>query len=152
MAQSVAAVWANLTTACQTLFPSPALVTFGDPGNYQPDAIVAIMGGKMPVTRPTGGPNRSRDKVCEVTIVISVYVPGSDQASQVTAFANAQAMSDQLEAYFRVQGNETLFGACRDAFVSDTSWAPTNVRDADSGNQTGSTADITAIVTAYVRI
>ena len=40
MPQSVTAVWSNLYAVCQTLFPSPVFVSFGDPGAYQPDIIV----------------------------------------------------------------------------------------------------------------
>jgi hypothetical protein len=152
MPQSVTAVWSNLYTACQGLFPAPTLVSFGDPGAYQPDVIVAVMGGKIPVARPTMGTNRSREKTCDVEVMISVYIPGDNQQSQVAAWTAAQAMSDQLEAYFRTAGNETLSGACREAYVSDTVVDLSNIRDADSGNQSGSIAEITATVTAYVRI
>jgi hypothetical protein len=152
MAQSVTAVWQNVYAVCQSLFPVPTLVSFGDPGAYQPDVIVAVMGGRIPVGRPTAAPTRPRDKTCEVNVIISVYVPGSDGASQTSAWTIAQTMSDQLEGYFRTSPNETLSGACREAWVSETAPSFTNVRDPESGNQTGSVAEINVIITAAVRI
>lgn len=157
MPQSVTNVWANLYAACQTLYAAtfdtaghPALVNFGDPGSYQPDIIVAVMGGTVPVTRPTMGAGRSREEPCAVDVIISVYVPGGDP-SQLAALITAQTMADQLKTYLRTSPNETLSGACRDSWVSNSVIALANVRDATSGNQTGSAAEVTVTVTAAVR-
>jgi hypothetical protein len=151
MAQSVTAVWTNLYAVCQSLFPPPVLVSFGDPGAYQPDVIVAVMGGQIPVARPTMGTNRSREKTVTMDVIISVFVAGGDP-SQTSAWTTAQAMSDLLEAYFRTSPNETLSGACREAWVTNTAPVFSNARDAATGNQTGSICDITVTITAAVRI
>lgn len=157
MPQSVTGVWSNLYAVCQTLYAStvdtaghPVLVNFGDPGAYQPDIIVAVMGGTVPVTRPTMGAGRSREEPVAVDVIISAYVPGTEP-SQLAAFITAQTMADQLKTYLRTSPNETLSGACRDSWVSNSVIALANIRDETSGNQTGSVAEITVTVTAAVR-
>lgn len=150
MTQSVVGVYNNLLTVCTTLYPAPVLVTLGDPGNYQPDIIVAIVGGQTPVARPTMGTGRSREKTCAVEVVISVYVPGGDP-SQQSALVIAEAMADALEAYLRVAGQETLGGSCREAWVTNNVLAMSNVVSGD-GIQTGTAAEITVTVQASIRI
>jgi hypothetical protein len=127
------------------------LVSFGDPGSYQPDVIVAVMGGTVPIDRPTMGTGRSREKTVTVNVVISVYVPGGDAAAPA-AWITAQSMADQLEAYFRTSPNEQLSGACRDAWVSSTTPTFAKVVDPTSNNVTGATADVAVAITAHVRI
>jgi hypothetical protein len=157
MAQSVSGSWDALFTALQGLFPDTAgwVVSPGDPGNYQPDKIVAMMGVHVPVAQPTAGTNRSRDKRIEITVAISVYVHGGTEAQQPANQA-AWAAADLIEAYFRTSPNEKLGGACYNAFVEvgdmtpSVSWERTDGMDVPVA--AGRIADIVLIVKAWIRI
>lgn len=119
MAQSVSGAWDALYAALQGLFPASSgwFVSAGDPGDYQPDMIVAMMGVRCPITQPTLSTNRSRDKRIEIDVVFSVYVAGGTEAQQPANQA-AWAAVDALETYLRTSPNEKLGGACYNAFVS----------------------------------
>lgn len=155
MAQSVTGSWDALLAALQTLFPDPAVVTSGDPGEYTADLIVTLLELRAPVTRPTSGTGRSRDKTVEIDVLFSQYVAGGDEAQQ-PANQGAWAAADQLEAYLRVQGNERLGGNCYDAWVANTDLRPYTVWVNEDGLQqpvpAGRAADVTSTVTVRVRI
>lgn len=130
MTQSLGGALTGLYNACQTVYAAakgsdgnPVLVAFGNPGQYQPNAIVAVgWAVRAPIARPTMGPSRSRNTAAEIDVVVSVYVPGGEEAAPV-AVAQAFDLQALLEAYFRVQGNETLGGGCRDSYVSNAQLA-----------------------------
>ena len=151
MAQSVTAVWANLYAVCQSLYPPPVLVSFGDPGTYQPDVIVAVMGGAATVGQPVMTPTRPQEFVVTTEIIFSVFAPGGDPTQQASSTA-AWVMHDQLVAWLRTSPNETLSGACRSAFVTAETVVFSNAFDPVSNNQTGCVTELTATVTAHVRI
>jgi hypothetical protein len=118
MAQSVTAAWDALLAACGTLYTAQGtLVSAGDPGNYSPDLIVAVMGVTAPVTRPTMGTGRSRDERVTIQVLFSAYVHGGIEAQQPANQA-AWAASDQLITYLRTSPNEKLGGTCYDSHVS----------------------------------
>lgn len=154
--QSAAGVMDALFVACQQLYADAgALVTFGQPGGeYLPDLIVAIMECRTPVTRPTQGPARSREKAAEVDIVFSVFVPGGPEAAQPANTA-AWAAADQLETWLRTDPNQRLGGACRDSWVStcvatpDIGWD--HVDGIDAPIPAGRVVAVTATVRADIR-
>ena len=159
MPQSIKGSIANLFTACKTLYAStvdasgaPVLVTYGPPGTYQPENIVAVaMAVRQPIMRPTLGTARSREKDAEIDIAVSVFVPGP-QAAQQTADEALIDLTDMLESYFRTAPNETLSGACREAWVSNiVGPTPTEAVDPQSGTVAGRIADATVTVTARIR-
>lgn len=159
MAQSIKATVSGLYAACVTVYTgqtgadgSPVLVTYGPPSTYQPEVIVAVgMATRQPVTRPTAGTNRSREKAAEVDVVISVFVPGGDVAAR-TAVEKCDDLAELLEAHFRTSPNETLGGGCREAFVSRVEGPiPDVVVSPDSGAVTGRVAESTVTVTAFIR-
>lgn len=159
MTQSVKASRAGLFTVCKTIFASsvdaygaPVLVTYGPPGVNQPNNIVAVgMATRQPITRPTMGTNRSRDTHADIDIVISAYAPG-DESVQQAACESCDDMAAQIEAYFRVQGNETLGGGCRDAWVSNIDGpTPAVAVHPESNAITGRVAQSTVTVTAAIR-
>lgn len=126
MTQTISGVVTNLFTACRdTVYTAtkgtddlPVLVSLGPPGKHQPNAIVAIgMNLHLPITRPTLGPNRSREQQASVDCLLNVYVPG-DEDAQATATAAALDLLSQLETYLRTAPNEKLSGACVDSWVS----------------------------------
>lgn len=165
MAQSLVGTLDGLFAACQTVYASstaadgsPVFVSYGDPGQYQPAAIVAVMncGQSQPVTRPTLGPNRSRELACEVSVMISVYTPGGTEVYQTSLDATA-TMIRQLEQYFRTAGNETLGGGCRDSWVSAIGgptgtvvYDPQSV-EAGAPAAMGRVVEATVTVTALIR-
>jgi len=159
MTQSIKGCIAGIYTVCQTLYASstdtsgsPVLVSYGPPGNYQPGAIVAVgMNVRQPIGRPTIGTNRSREKTAEIDIIVSVFVPGAEVAQQVATEACAD-LAELLDGYFRVAPQETLSGACREAWLSDISGPiPTVAVDPESGAVTGRVAEATATITARIR-
>lgn len=163
MAQSIAGVLTNLHAACVALYATtlgsdgqPVLVSPGQPGQYQPHAILAVgMELRLPITRPTMGTGRSREQTAEIDVVASVYVAGGDEA-QSTANAAALALQAQLETYLRTSPNETLSGACRDSYVSNARLEPAVAwQQLDGPNSTpvaaGRVATNTITVTALIR-
>lgn len=159
MAQSIKGTVAALYAACQTLYAgqtgpdgSPVLVTYGPPGSYQPEAIVAVaMAVREPITQPTASTNRSREKPAEIDVVISVAVNGGDAVAQIAA-EKAYDLSEILESYFRTSPNETLGGACRNSLVTRIDFPSLSViYDPDSGAAVGRNADLNVVVTAYIR-
>lgn len=124
------------------------LVSYGKPGSYQPDFIVALMNTRQPITRPTMGTNRSREKEAEIDFLFSCYVPGAEVAQQVATEA-CDDLIELLDAHFRTAPNETLDGACREAWVSNVEGPVPDVIT-DKTRVTGKVAE--AIVTVTVRI
>jgi hypothetical protein len=165
MTQSIAGTIAGLFSACQTLYAaqaagdgSPVYVCLGHPGSYQPAEFVGVaMDVREPIARPTMGTNRSREKTAEIDVVISVFVPGmipddvSPSGTQVDALNRACALSDSLEAYFRVAGNETFGGACRESWVSNIAGPAMGELADKAGHPIGRVAELTLTVTAAIR-
>lgn len=158
MAQSVKAARQALFTACQEVYTTRAdstgakvLVCYGLPGSYQPQNIVAVLDTRQPVTRPTMGTSRSRNKDVEIDVTVSVFRAG-DETQQQLAAEDVDDLVDLLESYFRTSPNERLGGACYDAFVSNIA-GPTLFASAqpDSGAVVGYTAEAVVTVTLSVR-
>lgn len=163
MTQSIDGTLSALFAACQSAYgatngPDGAkvLVALGEPGQYQPAAIVAVgMAVRMPISRPTMGTGRSREIAAEIDVVASVFVAGGEEA-QVTANLAALGLQSQLETYLRTGTNNTLGGACRDAYVSRAELIPSLARQAVDdpampAQITGRIADNVLTVTAHVR-
>lgn len=159
MPQSIQGALSGLFAACQGIYTGvPNLeggdiaVTYGPPGSDQPSSIVAVgMSIRQPVTRPTLGPARSREKFAELDVLIGTWVPGGYTA-QRTATEGCMALVELLEAYFRVPGAETLGGGCMDAWVSFVDGPNPDVSThPDTGAATGRYARATATVTARIR-
>lgn len=125
MAQSVTGAWDALYAALQTLFANQqsTLVCAGEPGEFQPDLVISMMGIDAPITQPTMGTNRSRDKHCTFHVVVSAYVRGGPEAQQ-PANQMAWAAADSIESYFRTSPNERLGGAAYHAFAEITVMVP----------------------------
>jgi len=159
MAQSLLGVMDNLYAACKTIYATSkapdgteVLVSYGAPGNYLPNAIVAVMDAapSQPVSRPTIGANRSRDMQAEIAVMFSVYVPGGNEAHQ-SALNCVLTLLRALETYFQTSPNEHLNGACRDAWVSSIAGPAGSVTKDQQDNATGRVVEATAYVTALIR-
>jgi hypothetical protein len=159
MTQSIKGSRAGLFTVCQTIYTgvtdasgAPVLVTYGPPGAFQANNIVAVgMATRQPITRPTMAPTRSRDTHADIDIVISVFAPGDETQQQVACEA-ADDLVTLLETYFRTAPQETLSGACREAWVSNVDGpVPALAIDPESNAVTGRVATTTVTVTAAIR-
>lgn len=160
MTQTVKGTRAALYTACKnTIYAAsvdgrgaPVLVTYGRPGSYQADYIVAVgMGTRQPITRPTLGTNRSRQKDVEIDVIVSVYVPGTEVAQQ-TASEACDDLTELLDTYLRTSPNETLGGACFDSWVSNIDGpVPDVVTNPETKAVTGRIAESVVTVTARIR-
>lgn len=140
-----------LFDACQQLYAAAgALVTFGQPGDYLPDLIVAVMECRTPILRPTQGTGRSREKAAEIDIVFSVFAAGGPEVAQA-ANAAAWEAADQLETWLRADPNQRLGGACRDAWVSNCVATPDIAWDRVDGIAAPIPAGRVVAVTATVR-
>lgn len=157
MSQSIKATRDALFAALGTIYTgvnapdgSPTLVSYGNPGNYKPLQIVALMDTRRPITRPTLGPNRSRRSEAELDVVFSVFVPGAEVAQQ-TATDACEDLIALLESYFRTSPNERLGGVCREAWVSNVDGPhPQLVTTAEGKAVAGRTANATVTVTAAI--
>ena len=149
--RSAPLVKAALVALAETLWPAPSLASYGAPGTYQPDEIVAVMGQRFEVTRPTMGTGRSREEAVETDVVFSVFVPGAEEA-QRAATERAYAMSLELDDHFRVAPQETLGGACREAWTTRGELVESRVTASPkSGNVAGRVAELTVTVTTLAR-
>lgn len=164
MAQSLVGTLDGLYAACVACYAtstapdgSPIYVSYGDPGQYQPNGIVAVMNcTNSPIARPTLGTNRSREMSLETQVMVSVYTPG-DQTAHQTSLDSVTTLVRLLENYLRVAGNENLSGGCRDSWVSAIEgpvgtvvYDPDSVQ-AGSPAATGRVVEATATVTALIR-
>lgn len=159
MTQSIKATRAALFAACQAIYTgvldssaAPVLVTYGKPGAYQSNNIVAVgMANRRPIARPTMGTGRSREATAEIEVWISVFVPGTEVAQQ-TASEACDDLVDLLEAYFRASPQEALSGACREAWVSNVDGPnPDVVTNPETKAVMGRVADAVVTVTASIR-
>lgn len=159
MAQSIKATRQGLLAACQSIYTgqtgldgAPVLVALGPVGTYAPSALVVIATDtQQPVARPTAGTGRSREKEATFQVVINVWTGGTETEQQA-AVEKVDDLSELLEAYFRVQGQETLGGGCREAWVSNiVGPTPDLTVDPASGAVTGRQAESVITVTARIR-
>lgn len=127
------------------------VVVEGLPGAYQPDLIIAVATDvRQPIDRPTLGTNRSREITAEIDIVVSAAIAG-DATAQLAARKAANAAAEPIQAYFRTQGQETLGGSCREAWVSNIQGPKAAPVFASDGSPWGRSSDLTITVTAHIR-
>jgi hypothetical protein len=159
MTQSIKATRAALFTVCQSVYGSsvdshgaPVLVTYGPPGAYQANNIVAVgMATRQPIERPTMGTLRSREATAQIEIWVSVFVPGTEVAQQ-TASEACDDLVTLLETYFRTSPQEALSGACREAWISNVEGpTPDTVTNPETKAVAGRVADAVITVTASIR-
>ncbi|TCJ23023.1 hypothetical protein [Nocardioides jejuensis] len=159
MAQSIKATVAGLKAACDAIYSgqiapdgSPVLVTYGPPDTYMPAAMVAVgMDIRQPITRPTMGSARSRDKQAEIDVVINVWTGSGTEEGQPLVSEKADDLAELLEAYFRASGQETLGGGCMDSWVSNITGPKPDVTFDENGAIAGRVAESIVTVTARIR-
>lgn len=151
MSTAAPAFKAALYTACQTLYPAPALVTYGHPGAASADDMVALMNVTSDVEAGPLSPQRRREETLTIEVVFSCWGGGVDQQ---TVTERAYSLLGDLEDYLTDTGVSastqiTLGGTVRDARVTGHTLAETEDPD---DLALGRLAEITATVTARVRI
>lgn len=165
MSQSLVGALDGLYALCQSTYAAsvapgdgtPVYVSYGQPGQYEPQSIVAVMDVQgSQVTRPTLGTNRSRELQADMTVMFSVYTPGGNEAHKTSLDAVA-VLIRLLEESIRLSPAEKLGGACYDSWVSAVqSIVGTVVYDPDSvaagaPAPTGRVVEATVTVTAKIR-
>lgn len=149
---AVPAAKAALVTALRGLFPSPVLVSYGLPGSYQPNVIVAVMDARIGIERPVMSQARPREEISEIDVVMSVWQGGTETVQQ-SATEQAFTMLGQFTDYFKTSPNEKLgVASIRESWVSSYELAESVSYDAESGAPTGRVAEITAVVTVKARV
>jgi len=155
MAQSVTGSWDALYAVCVQLYTGSGqqsvLVSAGDPGVYEPDLIVAVMGVEAPITKPVMATTRPDDERITIHVLFSAFVAGGMEAQQ-PANQLAWAASDQLKAYFKVNGNEKLSGACYNAKLTNRTMTPQIVWADEDGIEDPSPIGRVALVDVSVEI
>lgn len=159
MSQSVKGARDALYAVCGTIYTgvtdssgAPVLVSYGPPGSYQSNNIVAVaMVTSRPITRPTMSTSRSRNADVLFEVWISAFVPGTEVAQQ-TATDACEDLIALLEARFRTTPNETLGDTCREAWVSNVDGPnPSLVTNPETKAVAGRTADAVVTITASIR-
>ena len=118
MASSVPAIKGYLVdTVLPTLFPAPALITYGMPGTFEPNDIVTVGNVRVTNSDPVMGNQRRVEELIEVSILLSCYRAGGP-AAQRTATEAVYGMYSALRDYFRTSPNETLGGSVRTSRVT----------------------------------
>lgn len=149
---AVPAAKAALVTALQGMFPAPVLVSYGLPGSYQPDVIVAVMDARIAIERPVMSPGRPREEVSEIDVLLSVWRAGTESVQQA-ATEQAFSMLGTFADYFKTSPNEKLgVASIRESWVSGYELGEAESLDPNSGAPTGRVAEIRAVVTVKARI
>ncbi|MHA7275364.1 hypothetical protein ACX80O_02355 [Arthrobacter sp. Hz1] len=123
------------------------LVSFGQPGTFEPDDIVSFERVTERQDPATMGTNRSREEVLTLDVIISCYRGGGPEQEQVCS-ARAYDLLRRIEIYAR-KTDTTIGGAVRHCFLqsheSDGATLPELIAQ-------GRTIDITATFEARARI
>jgi len=152
MSVSVAPAFkAALYAACQTLYPAPAIVAYGNPGAQSADDMVGVMNVSSVQDVATMSNLRRREETLTVEVIFSCWRGGLDQK---TVTERAYTMLGQLETYLQDSGVSssaqiTLGGVVREARVVAHELAETENPD---DMAVGRIAEITAVVVAHARI
>lgn len=135
-----------LYVACQSLYPLPIKVSYGHPGQNQPDDIVAVMRVTQANDLSTMGNSRHRDEVLDVTVTVSCW-SGTDDQSIVTE--RAYSLLGLLEDYLQ-NTDPNLGGLCIKA-ARVVSHELVETED-DEDLSMGRLAEIAAVVRCTCRI
>jgi hypothetical protein len=157
-AQGIRATWDACFDALQSLYssrPPETVVVAGPPGNYQPDLVVAMMGIRMPIERPTMSTNRSRDIHMQLDITFSAYVAGGEEAQPLANDMAFDAFA-AFEVWVRTGANAKFGGACYESFLISGDVTPAvaweRVDDLPDPVPAGRTADIDAVLESWIRL
>jgi len=91
------------------------LVSFGHPGQSQPDDIVGLMDIRSQQDPATIGSNRSREEILELDVLVSIYRGGGPEA-EIACTARGYELLGALEVLVR-STDTTLGGVVRECFL-----------------------------------
>ena len=148
MPSSAPTVKAALLALLESLYTSPTLVCWGPPSTYQPSDIVSIGNQVISFGAAPMATTRPREEIVETAVTVSSFAADSQQVATERAFE----LYDVLADHFKTGPNETLGGACREAFVSGFEVEEFVTSPAVGGGVMGRTTAITATVTTRTRI
>lgn len=123
------------------------LVTYGHPGMSKVDDMIGVFKVTSSQTQATVSPNRSREEILTLEIVVSCFRGGGQDQEQVAGDA-AYTLLKKIEFYAR-QTDTTIGGTVRDCFL--TSHEAEGATD-PAFLAEGRCIEITATFTAHVRI
>ena len=148
MPSSAPTVKAALVALMRSLYAEPTLVCWGPPTSYQPADIVSVGGQVVEFGAAPMAPTRPREEIVQTAVTFSSFTASEQQVATVRAFE----LYDVLADHFKTGPNETLGGACREAFVSGLEVEEFVTSPAVGGGVMGRTTAITATVTTRTRI
>lgn len=154
-ATALAAAKAALFVACQSLYPDPAVVSYGMAID-DADELVEILDGTILETEDVPLSNlRRRDFMFTLTGVISVYRGGGPEVQQ-TVTERALAMLGALEDWLQDSGTVAtthvgLGGAVRFARVSSHEFHELDGTNDDEDISTGRTTAVAFVVSGKLR-
>lgn len=146
-------VMAAVVALLPTLYPDDeVLVCYGAPGSYQPDIIISLGDVRTISTRPVHGTARPREETSELDLTFSVYQAG-DESVQVLVMQKAYELRNTFADHFKTKPNETLGGACREAWVTGDDYTPdVAINPADPDTVAGRVATLTSTLTFVSRV
>ena len=148
MPSSAPTVKAALVALMRSLYAEPTLVCWGPPTSYQPADIVSVGGQVIEFGAAPMATTRPREEIVQTAVTFSSFTASEQQAATVRAFE----LYDVLADHFKTGPNETLGGACREAFVSGLEVEEFVTSAAVGSGVMGRTTAITATVTTRTRI
>jgi hypothetical protein len=98
---------------------SPVLVSFGHPGQKQPDDIVGFLDVRTEQDPATFGTNRGREEVLEIDVLVSCY-RGGGPAQEKVASDRAYELLGLLEAAVHYGVGTTVGSTVRECFLIRT--------------------------------
>jgi len=131
----------------QLLDGQRVLVSFGTPGTWEPDEIVAVGRVSESQDQATMGTNRSREEVIELEVVISVARGGGPEMERVCSDRCYEILR-LIERHFRMD-DVTVGGTVRECFLKSHDSAGATAEELLAH---GRVIDITAIFEARNRV
>lgn len=108
MSSAAPAIKAALVAVLAGVVDADTLVSYGQPGTYQPDDIVAVLDVSSASERDPQTLDRSRTETVNVTVTVSCYRGGGTEVQQ-TVTERAYALLALVESYVKTT-NPTLGG------------------------------------------
>ena len=105
-------------TAMPTMFGTSVQVSYGLPPSYIGQDLVYVGDAQVQEEMPVYGTPRPQEETIELSVVIKSSRRGNEGTAQRVASEAAMGLLTTLRDYFKVLGNETLGGACRQARVT----------------------------------
>lgn len=151
MSSAAPLVKAALVSTLTTLYDGENVhVSYGIPGTYQPDDLVAVMGSRTVNNRGPMSTGRLRDETVETIVLFSCQRNG-DYTQQQVATERAFELLDMLQDYLRTGSQITLTDTTREARVTEHELDEV-VAQNQQGAVIGRRAIVAAVITTVTRV